>query len=92
MGRVLTFGPRPAPPKRRPLSQPQPQRAPWGADIFLVPYGEPPHLWAVFDESPSGGSAGSHGEFGDRAEAVREGRKLAEEVDGTFHDGGAECP
>lgn len=83
MGRVITFGRRPAPPARKP------PRAPWGADVFLVPFAPPNVGWTVFDESPSGGSAGTHGEFTDRAEAVREGRKLAEEVGGTFHDGGA---
>lgn len=83
MGRVLTFRRRPAPPDRKPL------RAPRGGDVFLVPFA-PPHVgWTVFDESPSGGSAGSHGEFEDSDEAVREGRKLAEEIGGTFHDGGA---
>ncbi|MCJ2072663.1 DUF2188 domain-containing protein [Methylobacterium sp. J-030] len=86
MGRILTFGPRPAPSAR-----PKLPRAPWGADIFLVRYGHPPHAgcWTVFDESPSGGSAGSHGDYTDRAEAVRAGRQLAEEIGGTFHDGGA---
>ena len=85
MGRVLTFERRPVP-----VSHPKQPRAPWGGDVFLVPYGEPPYaLWAVFDESPSGGSAGSHGEYTDRAEAVREGRKLAEEIGGVFRDGGA---
>ena len=88
MGRILPFGRQPAP-----ISRPKPPRAPWGSDVFLVPFGTPPHMgWAVFDESPSGGSAGSHGEFMDRDEAVREGRKLAEEIGGTFHDGGAACP
>ncbi|MCJ2067355.1 hypothetical protein MKK75_00810 [Methylobacterium sp. J-030] len=85
MGRVLTFGPRPAPSAR-----PKLPRAPWGADVFLVPFGAPPHQgWTVYDESPSGGSAGSHGEFTDRAEAVRAGQQLAEEIGGTFHGGGA---
>ena len=87
MGKILTFGRQPASPA------PKPPRAPWGADVFLVPFGTPPHEgWTVFDESPSGGSADSHGEFTDRAEAVREGQKLAEEIGGTFHDGGAACP
>ena len=88
MGRILTFTRQPAP-----IARPKQPRAPWGADIFLVRYGTPPHAcWTVFDESPSGGSTGSHGDFADRDEAVREGRKLAEEIDGTFHDGGATCP
>lgn len=85
MGRVLIFG-RP----KAPISRPKQPRAPWGADIFLVRYGNPPHVsWTVFDESPSGGSAGSHGDYDTLAEASREGRKLAEEVNGTFHEGGA---
>lgn len=83
MGRVLTFRRQPAPPARTHL------RAPQGADVFLVPFA-PPHVgWTVYDESPSGGSAGSHGDYTDRAEAVRAGRQLAEEIGGFFHDGGA---
>lgn len=85
MGRILTFGRLPTP-----IARPKQPRAPWGADVFLVPFGAPPHEgWTVFDESPSGGSAGSHGDYTNRAEAVRAGRQLAEEIGGTFHDGGA---
>ncbi|WP_342111628.1 hypothetical protein [Methylobacterium sp. SI9] len=84
MGKVLSFG------RRAPVGRPKPLRAPWGSDVFLIQYGTPPHAgWTVFDESPSGGSAGSHGDFTDRAEAVRAGRQLAEEIGGIFHDGGA---
>lgn len=87
MGKVLSFGRPPAPASRAPRALP---RAPWGGDVFLVPFGTPPHEgWTVFDESPSGGSAGSHGDFMDRAEAVRAGQQLAEEIGGVFHDGGA---
>lgn len=88
MGRVLAFTRQPAP-----VSRPKLPRAPRGSDVFLVRYGEPPHAgcWTVFDESPSGGSAGSHGDFTDRAEAVRAAQQLADEIGGTFRDGGAAC-
>lgn len=55
-----------------------------GSDVYIVEAQDGGFL--VVDMSPSGGSAGTHGPYSTRAEAIREGRRIAQDIGGTFFD------
>lgn len=72
--KVLPFrrmGPQPAQPILRP-----------GAEVYLS--GSEADGWLLIDMSASGGSAGTHGWFATREEAMPEGRRVAYLLGATF--------
>lgn len=73
---VLPFRPKtpqPTPPVLRP-----------GAEVYLS--GSDTDGWLIIDMSPSGGTAGTHGTYPTRAEAMIEGRRVAYRLGATFLD------
>ena len=80
MACVLTF------PGSKPKQVTQPERpiAPTGGTVYVCNAQNGGFL--VYDESPSGGSAGLHGEFEDYGAAAAEGRAIAAKINGTFRD------
>jgi hypothetical protein len=74
--KVLPFR-RPAPRPPQPILRP-------GAEVYLS--GSEADGWLIIDMSPSGGSAGTHGTFATRAEAMFEGRRVAYLLGATFLD------
>ncbi|MER2250988.1 hypothetical protein ABS772_13795 [Methylorubrum podarium] len=71
-GTVLTF-----PRNESRIDRPRPA-ALLGGDVFILDTED--GCFGVFDESPSGGSAGCHGYFEDHAEAIARGREIAERI------------
>lgn len=57
--------------------QPMPS-APIGGDVLVIDTEAGGYL--VYDESPSGGSAGVHGEFEDHGEAMECARRIAQQI------------
>lgn len=57
--------------------QPMPS-SPIGGDVLVID-GEG-GTFVVYDESPSGGSAGVHGEFEDHGEAMECARRIARQI------------
>lgn len=55
-----------------------------GAEVYVA--GNDAEGWIVIDMSPSGGSAGTHGTFARRDEAMAEGRRVAHRIGATFLD------
>ena len=55
-----------------------------GAEVYIC--GSETDGWLIIDMSPSGGSAGTHGTFTTRAEAMIQGRRVAYLLGATFLD------
>lgn len=55
-----------------------------GAEVYLC--GSDTDGWLIIDMSPSGGSAGTHGTYATRVEAMIEGRRVAYRLGATFLD------
>ena len=62
---------------------PEPTLRP-GAEVYLS--GSEADGWLIIDMSPSGGSAGTHGTYPTRAEAMIEARRVAYLLGATFLD------
>lgn len=75
MSTVLQF--RRAAPQAR--SQPKPEPS---GDVYII--GNESEGFQIVDVSASGGSAGTHGEFASYAEALSEGRRIADALNRVF--------